>query len=484
MSHSKTARSPALVVTAALGLAVAALACGVQPVAPSPTSLPKEPTTPPTPTSIPATATPAVPMVTPEPPTLIFHNGTVLTMDRHQPEAEALAVAGEVILAVGANDDILALEGPDTQVVDLEGHTLMPGFVDAHTHVLNDAAYWDVDLEGAQQMALQNGITTLADMFVTPEFLAEMQEMERSGRLRVRTSLYLNYNTNCGDVLGNWYKQHPPTHEPGELLRIGGVKLFTDGGSCGAPAFSYDHPFFGYGDLWFTQDELNTIVADAHTSGYQVAIHALGDRAVEQTLNAIEFALDGQPNTPRHRIEHNATVRPDMLPRYSEIGVVALIFGPYPCGVVNRSAPEYQAWEWPWRDLLDTNPDVHFAWHSDTPWVGPVAPLLHLYSMVTPYEVATDGVTICDTPAWLTRKTLTVEEALPMMTIEGAYTLFRDEEVGSLEPGKFADTIILSGDPTTVDPNSLKDLEVWMTMVGGLVEWCAPGYEALCPATR
>ncbi|MBE9507822.1 MAG: amidohydrolase family protein, partial [Chloroflexi bacterium] len=227
-----------------------------------------------------------------------------------------------------------------------------------------------------------------------------------------------------------------------------------------------------------------TIVADAHTSGYQVAIHALGDRAVEQTLNAIEFALAGQPNTPRHRIEHNATVRPDMLPRYSEIGVVALIFGPYPCGVVNRSAPEYQAWEWPWRDLLETNPDVHFAWHSDTPWVGPVAPLLHLYSMVTPYEVATDGVTICDTPAWLTRKTLTVEEALPMMTIEGAYTLFRDEEVGSLEPGKFADTIILSGDPTTVDPNALKDLKVWMTMVGGLVEWCAPGYEALCPATR
>lgn len=70
-----------------------------------------------------------------------------------------------------------------------------------------------------------------------------------------------------------------------------------------------------------------------------------------------------------------------------------------------------------------------------------------------------------------------------MMTIEGAYALFREAEVGSLEPDKFADIIILSGDPLTVDPNTLKDLDVLMTMVGGQVEWCVPGYEALCPVS-
>jgi predicted amidohydrolase YtcJ len=124
---------------------------------------------------------------------------------------------------------------------------------------------------------------------------------------------------------------------------------------------------------------------------------------------------------------------------------------------------------------------VHIAWHSDYPWVGPASPLLHLYSMVTPYEIFTDDKTQCADPDWLPGKTFSVEEALPMMTIEGAYTLFRDQEVGSLEAGKFADLIVLSGDPTTIDPLDIKDLEVWMTMVGGEVEWCAPGHEAVCP---
>jgi predicted amidohydrolase YtcJ len=417
-------------------------------------------------------------------PDVIFHGGTVLTMNRRRPQAQAVAVRGDRIAAVGDDARILALRGRETQVIDLGGLTLMPGFVDAHTHIFNDASELGLDVEGAQQVALQNGITTLANMYVIPEFLEEMQALADSGRLHVRTSLYLNYTTNCGDVLGDWYKQYPPTRKPGELLRIGGVKLFADGATCGDPARSYDHPTDHYGDLWFPQDKLNDIVADIQASGYQAAIHAMGDRAVDQVLNAIAFALDGRPNTHRHRIEHNATVRPDMLSRYSEIGVVALIFGPYLCGWTNPSPPEYLAWEWPWQDLLAANPDVHFAWHSDSPWVGPVAPLLHLYSMVTPYEVSRDGATICDTPAWLTRKTLTIKKVLPMMTIEGAYALFRDEEVGSLEPGKFADMILVSGDPTTVDPNTLKDLEVLGTMVGGIVRYPKSGHEALPPVTK
>ena len=484
MLHSKAARLAVLAVTAALGLGPVASGGGLQPIVPSPTGPPVEPTTPPTTPTV--TAEPlSVPVVTTQASTLIFYNGTVLTMDADQPAAEAVAVAGDLILAVGTDEDILALQVADTLVVDLQGRTLMPGFVDSHTHIFNDAGRYlgSNDYEGAQELALRNGITTLGDMWVTPDFLAAMQAMDDSGRLRVRTSLYLLYTTNCGELTGDWYRQFAPTREPGEMLRIGGVKIFADGGSCGHDALSFELPGVGYGDLWFTQDEMNTMVADIYAAGYQLVIHAAGDRAVEQVLNAIEFALDGQPNTLRHRIEHNSIVGPDLIRRYSEVGAVVTIHGAYPLCVADPPPPEYQDWEWPYRDLMLANPEAHIAWHGDYPWVGPASPLLHLYSMVTSREIISDDRTECDDPAWWTGRTFSVDEVLPMMTIEGAYALFRDKEVGSLEPGKFADLIILSGDPTTIDPNAIRDLEVWMTMVGGRVEWCAPGRESLCPVT-
>ncbi|MFQ5865299.1 MAG: amidohydrolase family protein [bacterium] len=422
-------------------------------------------------------------------PNVIFYNGKVLTMEKNQPEAEAIAIRGETIVAVGSNAEILALGTPETQVIDLEGKTLLPGFVDAHTHIFNDAeAYLGLSLEEAQQLALKNGITTLADMYVPPEFLEQMQNLAQEGKLRIRTSLYLIYTTNCGDVQGDWYKAHPPTREPGEMLRIGGVKIFADGGSCGLPALSFEYPDGGYGDLWLTEDQLKQAVAEAQAAGYQVVIHAIGDRAIETAQNAIQFALAGAPNTLRHRIEHNSIIRPDLLTRYSETGTVVTIFGYYrTCADLNGGGwapyvrPERFSWIRPYRALMEANPGLHIAWHGDDPWIGPISPILELYNTVTRKELAEDSVTICEPREWLAATAIPVQEALPMMTIESAYALFRDEEVGSLKPGKFADLVILSDNPLSVDPDSIKDIELLMTMVGGRVEYCASGQEALCP---
>jgi hypothetical protein len=74
-----------------------------------------------------------------------------------------------------------------------------------------------------------------------------------------------------------------------------------------------------------------------------------------------------------------------------------------------------------------------------------------------------------------------VEEALRMMTINGAYALFMEEWIGSLRPGKFADLIVLSEDPLTAGPDTIRDIDVLLTMVGGSVEYCAPGAETVCP---
>jgi predicted amidohydrolase YtcJ len=276
------------------------------------------------------------------------------------------------------------------------------------------------------------------------------------------------------------------------MLRIGGVKVFSDGGSCGGPAVSFEYPNDGgQGDLFFTQEEMDRIVATVHADGYQLAIHALGDRAIEQVQNAIAAALDGEPNTLRHRIEHNAVLRPEMMSRYTEIGVVPLIFGAYPtCSKLGAPSKykyvvpeEYQSWEWPWRELLDANPGLIFAWHGDDPPMPPVNPILDLYGFVTRRAIAEDG-SVCEPPDGVAANTITVEEALPIMTMGSAYALFRDEEVGSLKPDKYADVIILSENPLAVAPDTIKDIEVLMTMVGGHVEYCAPGHEALCPVNE
>ncbi|NIN68752.1 MAG: amidohydrolase family protein, partial [Anaerolineae bacterium] len=199
------------------------------------------------------------------------------------------------------------------------------------------------------------------------------------------------------------------------------------------------------------------VVADLQARGYQAAIHALGDRAIDQALVAIAAALDGQPNTLRHRIEHNTVLRPDMMVRYSEIGIIPVIFGYFPtCASLGGSSKfryatpvEYRTWTWPWRELLDANPGLPIAWHGDDPPMPPLDPLIDLYGFATRRQIAEDG-SICEPPDWLAANTITVEEALRLMTTGSAYALFREKEVGSLAPGKLADLIVLSQNPVTV----------------------------------
>lgn len=417
-------------------------------------------------------------------PEIIFYNGNLITMEPDQPFASAIAIDEQRILAIGSDEEILETAGPATKLIDLGGLTVIPGFVDPHTHLLKD---FDIGLEEAQQLALENGITTLTEMTTSDWFLEELEAFAAQDLLRVRVTAYLDYTTPCGEARGDWYLDHLPSRGSGEMLQISGVKIFADGGVCGLPAVSFEYPGGqGKGDLWFTQEELNQMTSAIHNAGYQVAIHAQGDRAIEQAQNAIEFALDGEQNILRHRIEHNPFVRSDLLSRYSEIGIVPTIVGFYPtCAEINEGAysnffgPENLSWLENWRDFVDANPDLHIAWHGDDPWITPINPLIELYSLVTRKEVDENG-TVCEPPDWLAAHALTVEEALPMMTIEAAYAIFREDEVGSLAPGKMADLLILSGDPLS-DPDGIVNMEVWLTMVGGETQYCAAPDPTLCP---
>ncbi len=419
----------------------------------------------------------------------IFRNGVILTMNQSQPTAEAMLVSGELIQAVGSNAEILAMRRGSTEVIDLGGLTLMPGFVDAHSHMFLSDLQGGWDPEPDQQQAILYGITTMTEMGMDQQQFDMLKAYADKGTLRLRLNAYLGYTTNCGDLLGDWWKSHTPKQVIAKNLTLRGIKIFTDGGSCKIPAVSVPYPSGSTGDLFFTQDQLNAIVAEVQGAGFQAAIHALGDRAVEQTQNAIAAALNGQPNTYRHRIEHNGVVRPDMMARYSQIGIVPVIFGAY--STCTRTSgrhdfkyllpDQYLTWEWPWRALLDANPGLPIAWHADYGPLHFLNPMYILWGFVTRNEVDTDG-SICVAPEGFKEGAIRVDEALPIMTMGSAYALFMDDQVGSLEPEKLADLIILSSDPLHTPTDALKDIQVFMTMIGGKVEYCAAGRESLCPS--
>ena len=420
---------------------------------------------------------------------IIFTNGKVVTMDDANPSAEGLTVHGDKIVAVGTNQEVLSYQADHTSIVDLKGHTMMPGFVDAHNHLFGEHLLNGENPVPDQQIAIEYGVTTTSEMFVDQSILNKFKALAEAGQLRLRVNLYLLQTTNCGEIVGGWWKAYQPNQQIAPNLYVRGIKIFADGGSCRAPAMSVEYPGGGKGDLFFTQEQLNKMVKEVQDAGFQVAIHALGDRAVEEAQNAIAAALNGQPNIYRHRIEHNATIRPELLPRYSEIGIVPVIFGTYSTCIRTTGeskkfkyilSDKFGAWDWPWRSLVDANPNLRIAWHSDYHIFDTINPLYHMWGMVTRKQVNSDG-SICNPPDWLAAGALRIDEVLPMMTINSAYALFFDKEIGSLESGKLADLVILSDDPLQVESDKLKDIKVQMTMIGGKVEYCAAGSEFLCP---
>ena len=423
------------------------------------------------------------------PASLIFFNGIVLTMDDTEGVTQAVALHQDSVMRVGSDEIVLELADPTTPLVDLRGATVLPGIVDAHSHLFNDAWRLDLDLEGAQELALENGITTLANLFSPESFVAEMQDFAASGNLRIRTSLYLIYTDNCGDPQGDWWKAHPPTRRYGERLRIGGIKLFADGGTCAAPAVSVEFSEgSGFGELLVSAAELSAAVAEAQETGHQVVIHAIGDRAVKAAQDGIEAGLAGQPNTLRHRIDHNVVVPADLIPRYAAIGIQPVVFGYLPLGVIQPGPGTcvpadrnsfYQAFEGNTRQLLDELPRAQVAWHGDDPWIGPVSPFKELFNMVT--RIRRGRTLVCPPPDWQLKTRITVEDGLTMMTTSSARAIFRENEVGKLRPGKLADLIVVSGNPLTMPREDLWDTEVWMTMIGGEVVFCREGSEVLCP---
>jgi hypothetical protein len=179
-------------------------------------------------------------------------------------------------------------------------------------------------------------------------------------------------------------------------------------------------------------------------------------------------------------MEHVSVIPPDQIPRFGELGIIPVLNGQYPsCFPFGPPIPDsYGEMEWPWRALREENADLPIAWHSDVPYLSD-DPFIHLLGFVTRLDRSGPG--FCSPKDWLVDDILPVEEALSIMTIQSARALFRDDEVGSLVPGKYADLIVLFNNPLEAEPDQLDRNRVLLTVVGGRVEFCPAVDSDLCP---
>ena len=302
------------------------------------------------------------------------------------------------------------------------------------------------------------GLTSVHDAYVSRERLRAYQDAYAAGELRHRAYLMIGgagpyeqlrqagLSTGFGD----------------EWVRIGGVKYTADG-SASERTMRMSTPYVGtddHGILVMSQAEIDAAVETAHRADWQVGIHANGDVTIDMVLRAYERALRAWPHPDRrHRIEHCSLVNPELVRRIRATGSIPTPFWTYVYFHGEKWAEygeEKMRWMFAHRSFLDAGIAVPGA--SDyTP--GPFEPMMAIQSLVTRTDYRGR--------AWGANQRVTVAEALRIGTINGARASYEERTKGSITAGKLADFVVLDRDPHDAPPESIKDIVVRRTVVGG-----------------
>jgi predicted amidohydrolase YtcJ len=247
-----------------------------------------------------------------------------------------------------------------------------------------------------------------------------------------------------------------------EWIRVGGVKRGADG-SASERTMRMSTPYVGtqdYGILTMTQKEIDDLVEEAHRSSWQVGIHANGDVPIDMVLKAYERVLKQWPHPDRrHRIEHCTLVNPDLVRRIKATGTIPTPFWTY---VYYHGEKWSQYGEektrsmFAHRTFLDAGIPVPGA--SDY-GPGPFEPLMAIQSMVTRTDYRGR--------VWGANQKVTVDEALRIATVNGAYASYEEKLKGTISEGKLADFVVLAKDPHDVPPETIKDIRIARTVAGG-----------------
>lgn len=516
---------------------------------------------------------------------------TVLTMDHAQPVAEALAIRGERILAVGTTAAVREFVGPETREIDATGMTVTPGFIDSHSHPLaareavgvdvnlrsipevqqalarkaaqtpkgvwvigvmyDDTKFregrpltrWDIDAavpdkpvfvahrgghtavvnsagfavagitadtpdpEGGKffredgeltgkiaehakdpilnagrwpeitrevlrdSVALTStkmaatGLTSTTDAYGSRESFIAYQDALAAGQMHFRLSFMPGARLGGrGTEIYSALKAAGMRSGFGDhMLRIGAVKYSADG-SASERTMSMSTPYAGrpddFGILTMSQEDIDAAVQDAYDHDFRIGIHANGDVAIDRVLTAYERVLARHtgPN-PRYRIEHCSLVNDNLLRRIKAIGVVPTPFYTYAYYHGNKwvdYGPKKMEAMFAHRSFLDY--EIPVAPASDFA-PGPYEPMMALQSMVTRTDM--------QGRIWGGSQRISVEDALRICTLHGAYASFEENLKGSLTPGKLADYVILGSDPRETAPDRLIDIPILRTVLGG-----------------
>lgn len=393
-----------------------------------------------------------------------------------------LVASTPVFVEVGAlSPDFVISDGgfierdADGEATGLVGEQAMTPFRDLlRPHSIDNLA---AAIVRAGERFLSEGITSVGEAGIgdsavvgsSPIELAAYQRLSAEGRLPVRTQLMVamenlhavGSSPADGIELGLDLGIHSGFGD--DMLELGPIKMFTDGAlmsrTAALTADFCDHP--GAGMMQFDREYLIERATQAHRGGWQLAVHAIGDHAVDIALDTIEAAIaSGPPRDHRHRMEHASVVRPDQLERMVTLGVIP---SPQPRFVYELGdsvalglGPERVPWTYRHASFLAAGLTVPAG--SDRPVVAG-APLPAMQSMV-------DRLTRSGAP-FNPEEAVSAEEALRAYTVGSAYAARQEHKKGSLRPRMLADFVVLDADPTAVPTPEIGEISVLATVVGG-----------------
>lgn len=318
----------------------------------------------------------------------------------------------------------------------------------------------EAGLAKAQEILLSHGVTAAADMGTSLEDWRAMRAFGEKKRLKVRIMSYASQ----GDPLQSSAEAKTWFH--GDRLRMGGVKIYGDGalGSRGAwlkRPYADEHGTTGL--RFLTDAQLRAQLERVAKAGLQPAVHAIGDAANAQAISAFEQLSQKYGEERRWRIEHAQVIDPADIPRLAPAGIIASMQPTHQTSdrtmAEKRLDPERLKGAYAWQTIGRSGARLAFGSDFPVESSNPFPGLAAAISRQDPQGQPPGG--------WRPEERMTFTQALSGFTRDAAYAGFAEDRIGSLEPGKWADFIIVDRDPTAVNPQALASTKVLETWVAG-----------------